>query len=365
MTLVPFVAPQLSADQERRWREFNERALDAHYTQDPAWAGVERRGAGQKERCPYFFWCEREGEVCLTALGVRRRLPIPHKVFWQFDHGPTTLTPGDLDEWLTWLLPTMKHEAARLMVQPASRLDETGDQMETVLDAHGLVRRRTEGVWATLMVDLTRTEEELMASLRSRYRSRIRQSSRLGIEVTADEGPAAVEALTTLDDEMSARTGVRPYGGELVEAICRKWCRSGEGGTALVARHQGELLAAILVVGYRSTAEMFMMPASRRLGNVSTSHLLLWEAMRWAMAHGYAEFDLGGYGASAGPGDPLGGVNEFKRGFAPGQQVRKYVAVHELVNSPWIVSAARAARREQARRRVRHDPTDGRTSRQP
>ena len=106
-----------------------------------------RRAArpGRHERRPYFFWCERDGEVCLTALGIRRRLPVPGRVFWQFDHGPTTVTPEDLDEWLAWLLPRMRHEAARLMMQPAMQLDETGDQMETVLDAHGLTRRRTEG----------------------------------------------------------------------------------------------------------------------------------------------------------------------------------------------------------------------------
>ena len=183
-----------------------------------------------------------------------------------------------------------------------------------------------------------------MASLRSRYRSRIRQSARHGIEVTAEVGPAAVDALTTLDDEMSTRTGLRPFGRDLVDAICRRWCREGEGGTALVARHQGELLAAILVVGYRSTADMFMMPASRRLGNVSTSHLLLWEAMLWAKTHGYSEFDLGGYGLSAQPGDPLAG-STVQTGLRPrpaGAQVRGRARAGELA----------AARRRRTRRKT-------------
>jgi hypothetical protein len=353
MSLLPFVTTELTPGQASRWREFNGRAVDACYTQDPLWGEVERRDGSLHERRPYFFWCERDGEICLTALGIRRRLPVPGKVFWRFDRGPTVLTPEDLDEWLAWLLSKIGREAARLTVQPAVRLDETGDQMETVLEARGLVRRRTEGIWATLVVDLSRPEDEIMASLRSRYRSRIRQSARRGIEVTPARGPDAVAALTRLDQEMSARTGLRPLGAELIGAICRSWCCDDRGGTALIARHQGDLLAAILVVGYRRTAEMYMMPSSRRLGNVSASHLLLWEAMLWAKAHGFTEFDLGGYSLTALPDDPVRGVNEFKRGFANGLPVRKYVAVHELVGSQRLVDAALAARRLQARRRIR------------
>ena len=125
MALVPFVTRQLTADQARRWRTFNESAPDARYTQDPRWAGVERRGEGRHERRPCFFWCERDGEICLTALGIRRRLPVPGKVFWQFDHGPTVLTSDDLDEWLTWLLPRMRRQVSKGVASSKIHLDRS------------------------------------------------------------------------------------------------------------------------------------------------------------------------------------------------------------------------------------------------
>jgi lipid II:glycine glycyltransferase (peptidoglycan interpeptide bridge formation enzyme) len=355
-----FRAPRLTEDQLARWREFTAQAPAAHYLQEPAWAEVERRGTGLQARRPYFFWCERDGSICLTALGVRRRLPIPGRVFWEFDNGPTVLEPSVLDEWLPWLLGTVRHENARLSLQPALPLDEVGDQVETILDAHGFVRRRTAGIWSTLVVDLDRPDDEIMASFRPRYRTRIRQSEALGIVVAAEDTLQGWLTLAKLDAEMATRTPVRPVDVGLVETISRLWCAGGSGGTVLVARHEGEPLAAILVIVYRSTAHLRMMPSSRRNRKLSTSHLLLWEAMRWAKAHGCKEFDLDGYNLTARPDDALWGVNEFKRGFAPKRPPAKFVAVHERVLSPLIVNSATAVRRVQAWQRRRNRPSEKR-----
>jgi len=353
VAIVAYVDERLDERRTELWREFNAGAPAAHFAQDPAWAEAACGGRSEHSRSPYFFWCERDGAICLTALGVRRRLPVPRRVFWEFEHGPTLLDPSVLHEWLPWLIETLRSEAARLRLQPAMSLDAVGDEVETILDAHGFVRRRAVGGWATLVVDLERPEDDILASFRSRYRSRIRQSAGLGIEVTEEDGAGGRNALAALDAEMSARTGTQPTDASWIEAVSRDWCRDGTGGTIFVARLDGEPLAAVLVVAFRSTAHMLMMPSSRRHGNLPTSHRLLWDAMCWAKAQGFTEFDLDGYSLSARPGDGLWGINQFKRGFVPKGEPRKSVAIHESIFSPAIVSSAGAIRRLQARRRSR------------
>ena len=353
MAIVSYVAQRLDERCLESWRAFNGGAPAAHFAQDPAWAEIECGCGSTQTRSAYFFWCKRDDVMCLTALGVRRRLPVPHRTFWEFDHGPTLLDPSVLDEWLPWLVTTLRGEAARLRLQPAMSLDAVGDEVETILDAHGFVRRRATGGWATLVVDLDRPQNEILASFRSRYRSRIRQADGLGIEVTEENGAAGWNALVALDAETSARTGMRPTDASWIESVGRQWCLDGAGGTILTARLHGEPLAAVLVVTFRSTAHMVMMPASRRYGNLPTSHRLLWDAMCWAKAHGSREFDLDGYSLSARPGEALWGINQFKRGFVPRDEPRKSVAIHERVFSPAIVSSAHAIRRFQARRRLR------------
>ena len=352
MSVFFFCAPRLNDDQVERWRTFIRQCPTARYTQDPAWAEVERRGTGLQARRPYFFWCEQDGRICLTAVGVRRRLPIPGRVFWEFENGPTVLEPAVLDDWLGWLLSSMGRETARLILQPAMLLDEVGDQMETVLDARGFARRRTFGVWSSLVVDLDRPEDQILGSFRSKTRRTIRKAEELGVVVSAEDTPEGWAALAALDAEMAARAPVKPIDLGFVAAISRHWFAGGSRGTVLVARHQGEPLAAHLLIIYGATATGRVMPSSRRHAKVPTSHLLHWEAMRWASARGCTEFDTGGYGLAARPGEPLWGVNYFKRGFAPKQQPRKFVAVHERVSSPLVVNSATAVRRLQAWRRL-------------
>jgi lipid II:glycine glycyltransferase (peptidoglycan interpeptide bridge formation enzyme) len=158
---------------------------------------------------------------------------------------------------------------------------------------------------------------------------------------------------------MAGRTPVRPIDERFVAAISQRWFRGGPGGTVLVARHAGEPLAAALVIVYRGTAHLRTLPSSRRQRELPATHLLVWDAMRWAKTQGCTAFDLDGYNVTAAPGDPLWGVNQFKRGFAPKQQPFKTVAIHDRVFSPIIVRSAAEVRRFQGwRRRSRATGTE-------
>jgi hypothetical protein len=348
-----FCAAHLDESQVARWREFADRVPWADYRQDPGWAEIERRGRGAGARQPWFFWAEADGAVCLTAIGVSRRLPVPGRVFWEFSRGPTVLDESVLDEWLSWFLRRVHRRAARLRLAPAMHLDDGGDDVETLLERRGFVRRRTLGGWATLLVDISCEEEDVMAAFRYDTRSNIKKSRRLGIEIHPGDDPAGWGVLSALQTDLSRLTPVRPVDRSEIERVSRHWLRGGSGGTILVARHDGEALAAALVVTHRGSAHLQMIPSSRHHREVPASHLLLWEAMRWAKRHQCTVFDLGGYSLVARPGDALWGVNTFKRGFAPPDRLRKSVAIHEFVLSPAILASAAAIRKSQARWRGR------------
>lgn len=347
-TIRYFCASRLTEAQLERWRAFAEHVPWAHPLQDPAWAEIERQGSGMSLREPVFFWSELDGAVCLTALGVRRRLPIPGRTFWEFKKGPTFLDAGVLDEWLAWLVDAVGCEAARLHVEPAVPLDEGGDDVETLLERHGFVRRRAMGTWATLTIDIGREEEAILASFKCQTRAQIRRSRGLGVDVGEEDTPEGWAVLSKLNAEMALRTAVRPVDGETIARISRSWLAGTSGGTILVARHNNEPLAAILVIRHRQTAHLWMLPSSRRRERLPAGHPLIWEAMRWAKRNGCTWFDLGGYSLMARPGDNLWGVNQFKRGFAPNERPRKSVAIHERVFSPVIVASAATIRRLQA-----------------
>lgn len=344
-----FCAPSLDHAQIERWREFADRAPWAHYRQDPDWAGVERRDGRAGARRPFFFWAERGGSVCLTALGIRRSLPVPGRAFWEFDKGPTFVDVEALDEWLPWLLARLGRQAARLRMAPPAPLCDTGDDVETALERHGFQRRRVLGGWATLVGNICPEEDQILRTFRPATQRSIRKSLRLGIEISVEDEPAGWAVLAGLEAELARWAPVSPACPAKIERISRLWLKNGAGGTVLVARHQGEPLAAALLVMHRGTAHLPMIPSSHRQRELPATHLLVWEAMRWAKGHGCKAFDFAGYSLVAQPGDALWGINQFKRGFASVDAIRKSVAIHERVHSPLLTASARAIREAQAR----------------
>jgi hypothetical protein len=340
-----YFAPWLEDAQLRRWLGFAEEVPWAHYLQDPRWAAVEHSGHGIHARRPTFFWSERAGDICLTAIGVRRSLPVLGLAFWEFRKGPTFAEPETFDDWLAWLVPTMSRDAARLYVEPPMPLNEGGDDAETVLERHGFRRYRTMGTWSTLVVDVRRTEDDILASFRRDTRAAIRKAREHGIVVDCEDTPEGWEALCELQFEMAHRAPVGVVTIDTMACISRHWLAGGMGGTLLVARSGEAPLTAALVVKHRSTAYLRMLPSSPKRAKPSAAHLVVWEGIRWAKSRGCSSFDLDGYALMTRPDDPLSGVNQFKRGFAPLQEPLKATALHERVNSPALCGAVRLLQR--------------------
>ena len=347
-TLRYFAADRLTRRQVDAWRSFAAEVPSAHYLQDPAWATVELQGSRTGVRRPFFLWVERGGVVCLTALGVRRRLPVPGQTFWEFNRGPNFVDADVFDEWLAWLVGHRSRGVARLRLQPPLPLAQGGDDVETMLERHGLVRRRILGGWATLTVDLGPGEDDIRRSFRSATQRSIKKSLRLGIEVCHEDTPQGWSALSRLESDVAQRSPVGEVDESEIASISRNWLRQGQGGTILVARHGGEPLAAALLVVYGEKAYLPLTPSSSRHRELPASHLMVFEAARWAKSRGCSSLDLVGYSMMARPGDGLWGINQFKRGFAASDRLTRFTAIHERVFSPTVVTAAAAARRSQA-----------------
>jgi hypothetical protein len=341
-----FSTPALDEHQKRAWCDLAQRVPWAHYRQDPAWAEIERYGSGTAAREPRFFWVEAEGSMCLTAIAVRRLLPVPGYAFWEFNRGPTFLENGVLDQWLPWLLSHIGRSAARIRMDPPVPLLENGGDVNTILEQHGFTRHED---WSTLLVDLSAEEDEVIAGFRSTTKQSIKRSRSLGVVVQTEDAPDGWRTISTLQAELALRAPVPSVDELMMERISRNWLRGGSGGTVLVASHQGDPLAAALIVTYRNTAHLVVMPSARRQRDIPASHLLLWEAMRWSRAHECTVFDLGGYSLEAQEGDSLWGVNLFKRGFSSLDNLVTSVGAHEAVPAPTVVALARLTRTFQSR----------------
>ena len=344
--LQSFAAFDLDAGQTMAWREFRELLVAPSYRQSPGWADVERTEERWLRRRPIYSWSESEGALALTAVVLRRTLPFPGKYFYDIPKGPLFTSLDAFEEWLSWALPRMESDGVHITLAPQWELGHGGDEVETILERAGFTRCRTVGGWATLILDIDTPEEAVLQSFRRQARQAIRKCQKAGMEITPDDTPVGRRAFAALIEEMAEHT---PTLEILSESALRRaslsWFSGGKEGTLLLARSGADVVAGALVVKQGARAYLVSLPSSRNGSGLPTSLLIVWEAIRWAKSHGCTTFDLEGYNLMAREGDPLWGVNQFKRGFAPGILPTTYVAVHEKIVRPFHNSILRLAER--------------------
>ena len=121
-------------------------------------------------------------------------------------------------------------------------------------------------------------------------------------------------------------------------------------GTLLMAKHDDQLLAAIMVFALGDTAWYFYGASSRDKSNLYASYGLQWRAIQWAKARGCKTYDMWGIpdqdeesleAQFKERSDGLWGVYGFKRGW--GGEVRRSAGSWDLVFNPLVYGAYRTA----------------------
>ncbi|MBX3065365.1 MAG: peptidoglycan bridge formation glycyltransferase FemA/FemB family protein [Anaerolineae bacterium] len=167
----------------------------------------------------------------------------------------------------------------------------------------------------TIQIDLTQSEDQLLAQMGQGKRRKVRYGPRHGVTVrsgTIDDLPL----LHKLYAETGKRDGfiTRPY-----DYYVDEWGTLIKAGMAhpLIAEVNGQAVAHVILfhfgrVCWYFTGASVSDPELRRL---MPTDLLQWEGMKWAKAQGYSIYDMYGAPSTFDPSDPMWGVYEFKRDF--------------------------------------------------
>ncbi len=191
----------------------------------------------------------------------------------------------------------------------------------------------------TIIVDLSGTEDDILARMKQKTRYNIRLAAKKGITVRPwDDLPAF--------HQMMLVTGGRDdFGVHSLEYYQRAFELFHPKGMAelLVAEYEGKPLAALMVFA-RGQRAWYMYGASNdEERNRMPTYLLQWEAMRWARSKGAEEYDLWGVpdedektleAQFTERSDGLWGVYRFKRGF--GGELKRAVQAMDRVYNPLL-----------------------------
>jgi len=204
----------------------------------------------------------------------------------------------------------------------------------------------------TLVVDIGRDEEAILAAMKPKTRYNIRLSQRKG--VTVWEGTESdFPAFHRLMAETAARDRFGVHAPAYYERayrlfVPRGWAR------LLMAGVEGEPVAALMVFALGRRAWYFYGASSDAHREKMPTYRLQWEAIRWARSRGCTEYDLWGVpdedegrleAEFTRRQDGLWGVYRFKRGFG-GHLVRTVGAWERPLRlALYWLSTAVAARR--------------------
>ncbi|MBV8086699.1 MAG: peptidoglycan bridge formation glycyltransferase FemA/FemB family protein [Chloroflexi bacterium] len=210
----------------------------------------------------------------------------------------------------------------------------------------------------TALLDISGSEEDIQARMKSKTRYNLRLAQKKGVEL-AEGTPADFPEAYRVYQETGERDRfiIRPY----------DYCRDqwqlflGAGLSAFyIARYEGATLG--IIMPYRLGKRMwYMFGASSNLHrNLMPNYLLQWRAIQWGREHGCTEYDMWGIPEVLEEGQPLWGVYLFKQGF--GAVETHWAGAFDCVLQPALYAAwTRAVPAGMSLlRRVRHEVVDER-----
>lgn len=190
----------------------------------------------------------------------------------------------------------------------------------------------------TFILDITRSEEDMLKAMHPKTRYNIRVAQKHGVEIREDNSPRAFSQYLRLTEETTSRQGFFAHNRQYHERMWEVLKRANI-AHLFTATYKKEALAAWILFTWEKTIYYPYGASSRLHREVMAPNLMLWETMRWAKAHGYTSYDLwGALGPSQtgqpDPNDPWYGFHRFKEGFAP--NLVAFAGSYDLVVNPLL-----------------------------
>jgi lipid II:glycine glycyltransferase (peptidoglycan interpeptide bridge formation enzyme) len=200
-------------------------------------------------------------------------------------------------------------------------IDPVGKQVLTELQKRGWVFSGDQVQFRnTITLDLTQSEDDLLAAMSQNTRRKVRTGEKKGVTVrsaTLDDLPTLYHLYRTTGERDDFLTRPAAY----YERAWRDFMQAGL-AEALIAEAEPEnengqkiAIAHVILFHFGTKCWYFYGASGNDQREKMPNYLLQWEAIKWAKAQGYSQYDMWGAPDEFNEQDSMWGVYEFKRGF--------------------------------------------------
>ena len=199
------------------------------------------------------------------------------------------------------------------------------------------------------ILDLNKSEAEILAGASQGFRRKLRKAEKLDIEISADADGESIKEFCKLEKKHAERQKYVAFSESFLKKQFEAFRKNGE-VLIYTARKDGEILAQNFMIFYGPEASYHYGVSSELGTKYSAAPLLHLRAMEEARKRGCLRYNLWGIVGTEEKSHRFYGVSEFKRSF--GCEELKYTPAHDLILKPGKYQLTKLV--ESVRKKVRH-----------
>lgn len=184
----------------------------------------------------------------------------------------------------------------------------------------------------TSQLDITKPEEDLLASMRKATRYEVKKAMSLGIKIKQSTNPKDIEKFYEIQLETSKRQKFIPFSYKFLYEQFRVFSENGK-AVLFSAELENELLAQAFIIFYGNEAAYHYGASTEEGRKFPGSYLIQWEAIKEAKKRGIKTFNFWGVAPLENTDHRFSGLSTFKRGFG-GEDIEYLHAQDLIINYP-------------------------------
>lgn len=240
-----------------------------------------------------------------------------------------------------------KHKCAFVRVRP--QLEKSEESLRLFAELGFKKAPMYLSVELAGVLDLEKSEEELLKGMRQRLRRALRKAEKNDIQVETSTDPVRMKEFYDIQLQTAGRHQFVAFSEDFLEKQFAAFAADNS-AVLYTARHNGEILAQNFMIFYGNEAS-YHYGVSTELGTrLSGAPLLHMQAMRDARERGIKRYSFWGIVDEEDTQHRFYGVSVFKRGF--GVDELRYVPAHDLVldkfayMKTWVIETVRRKARK-------------------
>lgn len=309
--------------EESRWNAFVASSPARSFLQTWAWGNAQERMG---------VWCSRivvedKGKIVATALVIERSLKLGYA--WLYvPRGPIFAENlSESDKQAAWKVLEEKFNS--LAEEKGSFFIRIDPLLESFAREAWRKSSREVQPQHTLLLDLAKPEDALLAQMRPKMRYNIRLAEKKGVQVRFSFEPKDVDIFLSLCEGVEKRTGFSYHPDAYYKSIIDVLGKSGMAELA-IAEVEGRPAAAHLMIYADGVATYAHGASDHAYRDSMAPTILYWKTILRAKEKGMQTYDFFGVAPEDADSDhPWAGITRIKTGF--GGTRASYCGAYDLV----------------------------------